>query len=141
MQCSNCNKELSPFDDFCPQCGKSTKNTHAAAAKEPAIAVAAAPIVIDTNPPVVDSPVRVAPANKDPDNMLLADINRRLTALERKIPETKILSHSFWTRSWAVFGHAIVPAIIINIVFFVILLILSLLFAHFFMPNYILNKF
>ena len=141
MQCSGCNKELSPFDDFCPQCGTSTKNTHASVDKEPAIAANTAHTVIDTHPPVVDSTVRIASVNKDPDNMLLADINRRLSALERKIPETKILSHSFWTRSWAVFGHAIVPAIIINIVFFVILQILSLLFAHFFMPHYIFNKF
>jgi len=141
MHCSGCNKELSPFDDYCPQCGKSVKNTHGAADKVPPIVAGAVPAATDNNPPVADSAVRVAPVNKDPDNMLLADINRRLTALERKIPETKILSHSFWTRSWAVFGHAIVPAIIIYIVIFIFLLILFLMFAHFFMPHYLLNKF
>jgi hypothetical protein len=109
MQCSVCNKELSPTDSYCPQCGRQING----------------------------SPIPATTAsNNTTDNMLLADVNRRLTELEKKIPATKILAHSFWTRSWAIFGHALIPMILLYASLIILMLILGLTLVHAYLPQY-----
>ena len=109
MQCSVCNKELSPADSFCPQCGRQINGS--------------------------SMPTAIA-STSTTDNMLLADVNRRLTELEKKIPATKILAQSFWTRSWAIFGHALVPMIILYAGLIILMIILGLTIVHAYLPQY-----
>jgi hypothetical protein len=116
MQCTVCNKEISPADSYCPQCGKQ---------------VDAAIMSATTTQAATPSNLSNAA-----DNMLLADVNRRLSELEKKIPNTRILAQGFWTRSWAVFGHTLVPTIFIYAVMFILMLILSLVLVHTLLPQY-----
>ena len=41
-------------------------------------------------------------------------LERRITALESRVPRTRLLSHSFLDRSFAVLGHYLVAAVVLE---------------------------
>lgn len=53
----------------------------------------------------------------------LTDIDTRLKMIENSLPKSKIISKSFWPRSWAIFGHSLVPMLLIYGVVVAILMI------------------
>lgn len=38
-----------------------------------------------------------------------------------RIPDTALMSSDFWTRAWAVFGHALAPNVALSIILYVLL--------------------
>lgn len=57
----------------------------------------------------------------------LARCERRLAALEARLPTTSILSSSFWSRACAVYGHALAVHLIVMLVLGVIIGVLALI--------------
>jgi transcription elongation factor Elf1 len=45
----------------------------------------------------------------------LASILERIRILEERVPKSQILSSSFWMRCWAIWGHSLIPQLIIGI--------------------------
>ncbi|MBA4370219.1 MAG: hypothetical protein C0418_01400 [Coriobacteriaceae bacterium] len=66
-------------------------------------------------------------ARNDPD--YIAFLEQRITALERRLPNTRLIAPSFWTRMWAVFGHYFVASFILGIIVWLISFVLALVFG------------
>lgn len=64
----------------------------------------------------------MAPRN-DPE--YIAYLEQRVTSLEARLPQTKLVSPNFLSRAFAVWGHYFVAQLIIGLVVFVVMLILS----------------
>lgn len=59
----------------------------------------------------------------------VAFLEQRIAALERRLPNTKLIAHSFWTRAWAVFGHYFVASFVLGVILWLIGLVLALVFG------------
>lgn len=68
------------------------------------------------------------PAQRN-DPQYVAYLEQRIVALEARLPQTKLVSPSFMSRAFAVWGHMFVAQLIIGAIVAVISFILSLLFA------------
>ena len=45
----------------------------------------------------------------------VAYLERRIAALEARLPDSKLVSHKFWTRAFAVYGHTLAASLVISI--------------------------
>jgi hypothetical protein len=68
------------------------------------------------------------PAQRN-DPQYVAYLEQRIAALEARLPQTKLVSPSFMSRAFAVWGHYFVAQLIISIILSVIAFIFSLIFA------------
>jgi len=59
----------------------------------------------------------------------VAYLEQRILALEARLPQTKLVSPSFLSRAFAVWGHYFVAQLIIGAIAGVIVLVISLLIA------------
>jgi|Deesub1362B_J571_1020462.scaffolds.fasta_scaffold12193_1 hypothetical protein len=57
----------------------------------------------------------------------VAEQAERISALERKLPNTSILSSSFLTRAFAVWGHVFVAGLIIAAVFYCVAFLIAMI--------------
>jgi hypothetical protein len=62
-----------------------------------------------------------APARNDPE--YVAWLEQRITALEARIPQTGLLSHSFWGRAFAVLGHNLAAGLMVYLPILVLMLL------------------
>jgi hypothetical protein len=53
----------------------------------------------------------------------------RLEKLEARVPKSKILDRKFWTRCWAIWGHNLVPSLMLAIGFYALVFIVAALIA------------
>lgn len=53
-------------------------------------------------------------------------LEQRVAALEARLPASRLLSHRFMQRAWAVFGHYTVASLIIGVIVFVISTVIGL---------------
>jgi hypothetical protein len=58
-------------------------------------------------------------------NSRIKDLETRLVDLEVRIPNSNIVSHSFWSRAFAVFGHQMA----IGLVFYAIIFGIAIVFG------------
>ncbi len=81
---------------------------------------------VEPNEPLVAT---AKPADPPLSPQWAAEVESRLQAVEHRIrmlPQTNIIHPQFWTRAWAVYGHALVPGLIIGAVFWVFALMIAL---------------
>ncbi|MGH9834839.1 MAG: hypothetical protein ACREBD_11680 [Blastocatellia bacterium] len=57
----------------------------------------------------------------------IAHLIERLQKVENRLPNSDIISHSFWRRAWTVFGYSIVTSLVIYAGLLVIFLFIALL--------------
>ncbi len=57
----------------------------------------------------------------------IAHLIERLQIVESRLPNSDIISHSFWRRAWTVFGYSIVTTLVIYAGLLVIFLFIALL--------------
>jgi len=69
-----------------------------------------------------------APAPRN-DPKYVAYLEQRVSALEARLPQTKLVSPSFMSRAFAVWGHYFVAQFIIGLIAFVISMILAIIFG------------
>jgi hypothetical protein len=62
-------------------------------------------------------------------NSRIRDLERRLVNLETRIPNSNIVSHSFWSRALAVFGHQLAIGLVFYAVVFAIAIVFGILGA------------
>jgi hypothetical protein len=68
-----------------------------------------------------------SPTNTHPPESLSPDwvqnIEQRLKNLESRVPESEIISHSFWKRAWTVFGYSAATEMVIVLALFLFALL------------------
>ena len=69
---------------------------------------------MDEAPYTSQASVQMAPLRNDPE--YVAHLEQRISALERRLPQTQLLSPSFLRRAFAVVGHYFVAGLIIEVV-------------------------
>lgn len=72
-----------------------------------------------------------APANREITtlNSRIRDLEMRLVDLETRVPNSNIISHSFWSRAFAVFGHQMAIGLLFYAVIFAIAIVFAMLGA------------
>lgn len=73
---------------------------------------------VDEAPYAAGAPIQVATLRNDPE--YVAYLERRISALEQRLPQTQLLSPKFLRRAFAVLGHYFVAALLLEIVLFVV---------------------
>lgn len=62
-------------------------------------------------------------------NSRIRDLERRLDNLEPRIPNSNIVSHKFWSRAFAVFGHQMAIGLLFYAIVFAIAIVFGVLGA------------
>jgi len=62
-------------------------------------------------------------------NSKIRELERRLDYLEGRIPNSNIVSHNFWTRALAVFGHQLSIGLVFYAIMFAIVIVFGILGA------------
>jgi len=62
-------------------------------------------------------------------NSKIRELERRLDSLEGRIPNSNIVSHKFWTRALAVFGHQLSIGLVFYAIIFAIAIVFGILGA------------
>lgn len=62
-------------------------------------------------------------------NSKIRELERRLDYLEPRIPNSNIVSHNFWSRAFAVFGHQMAIGLLFYAIIFVIAIAFGILGA------------
>lgn len=72
-----------------------------------------------------------APGNREITtlNSKIRDLEMRLVSLETRIPNSHIISHSFWSRALAVVGHQMAIGLLFYAVIFAIAIVFGILGA------------
>jgi uncharacterized membrane protein YhaH (DUF805 family) len=72
-----------------------------------------------------------APGNREITtlNSKIRDLKMRLVSFETRIPDSSIISHSFWSQALAVFGHQMAIALVIYAIIFAIAIVFGILGA------------
>ena len=72
-----------------------------------------------------------APSNREITtlNSRIRDLEMRLVDLETRVPNSNIISHSFWSRAFAVFGHQMAIGLLFYAVIFAIAIVFAMLGA------------
>jgi hypothetical protein len=101
MNCPKCSYDVAPGARFCAQCGYD-----------------ATPVSTS------ESPATLLQISQG-DTPKVRELERRLAALEARVPNTKIIDAKFWTRAVAVWGHSLAVVAVIYGVLFVLVLLLA----------------
>lgn len=62
-------------------------------------------------------------------NSRIRELEMRLVNVESRIPNSNIVSHSFWSRAFAVFGHQMAIALVFYAIVFAIAIVFGILGA------------